>query len=48
VVNIYSSVGPTVPMSSLTSTGGQPHESRMPYLALNYCIAVHGIFQSRS
>jgi microcystin-dependent protein len=48
VVNIYSSAAPTVPMSSLTSTGGQPHENRMPYLAINYCIALQGIFPSRS
>jgi microcystin-dependent protein len=48
VVNIYSSAGPTVPMSSLASSGGQPHENRMPYLAINYCIALQGIFPTRS
>jgi microcystin-dependent protein len=28
--------------------GSQPHENRQPYLALNYCIAVVGIFPSRN
>lgn len=27
--------------------GGQPHENRPPHLALNYCIALQGIFPSR-
>jgi microcystin-dependent protein len=28
--------------------GGQPHENRMPTLALSYIIALQGIFPSRS
>jgi microcystin-dependent protein len=28
--------------------GGQPHENQMPYLVLNYCIALEGIFPSQS
>jgi microcystin-dependent protein len=28
--------------------GGQPHENRMPYNALNFCIALQGIFPSRN
>ncbi len=48
VVNIYSSAAPTVPMGSLRPAGGQPHENRMPFLGLNYCIALQGIFPSRS
>ncbi len=28
--------------------GGQPHENRSPYLALNFCIALVGLFPSRS
>lgn len=28
--------------------GNQPHENRMPYLAINYVIALEGIFPSRS
>ncbi|MGN7916202.1 MULTISPECIES: phage tail protein [Lysobacter] len=26
--------------------GGQPHENRQPYLAMNFCIALQGIFPS--
>ncbi len=46
--NIYSSAAPTIAMSSLGATGGQPHENRMPYLALNYCIALQGVFPSQN
>jgi microcystin-dependent protein len=28
--------------------GGQPHENRSPYLVLNWCIALIGIFPSRN
>ncbi len=28
--------------------GGQPHENRMPYNTLNFCIALQGIFPSRN
>lgn len=28
--------------------GGQPIDNRQPYLAMNYCIAVYGIFPSRN
>lgn len=27
--------------------GGQPHENRQPYLALNWCIALQGVYPSR-
>jgi len=47
-VNIYSSDPPTIAMTPLTSTGGQPHENRMPFLGLNYCIALQGVFPSRN
>ena len=30
------------------SGGGQPHENRQPLLALNFIIAIQGIFPSRS
>jgi microcystin-dependent protein len=33
---------------SSTSGGGQGHENRPPFLVLNYCIALSGIFPSRS
>jgi microcystin-dependent protein len=47
-MNIYSSAAPTIAMGSLAPTGGQPHDNRMPFLGLNYCIALQGIFPSRS
>jgi microcystin-dependent protein len=47
VVNIYGWAAPTVAMGSLGPAGGQPHENRMPFLGLNYCIALQGIFPSR-
>ena len=28
--------------------GSQPHENRQPYLAINYCIALYGVFPSRN
>ena len=30
------------------SGGGVPHENQMPYLVMNYCIALQGIFPSRN
>jgi len=35
--------------ASLTSVGGsQPHNNMMPYLVLNWCIALQGIFPSQN
>ena len=42
---------PTVPMAptAIASTsGGQAHANMMPYLGLRFCIAMSGIFPSRS
>jgi microcystin-dependent protein len=48
-VNIYAAASPAVPMAPLGIQGGsQPHENRMPFLVLNYCIAMIGIFPSRN
>jgi len=47
-VNIYSSAPPTIAMGSLGTAGGQAHENRMPFLALNYCIALSGVFPSQN
>ncbi|MFN0317387.1 MAG: phage tail protein [Burkholderiales bacterium] len=47
----YSSVAPDSSMSAqaIASTGGsQPHENRPPYLVINWCIALEGIFPSRN
>jgi microcystin-dependent protein len=30
------------------NTGGQPHNNIQPYLAINFCIAIEGIFPSRN
>jgi microcystin-dependent protein len=51
IVNLYTSdTAPTQSMASATvgPTGGQPHANMMPYLALNFCIAMSGIFPSRN
>ena len=36
------------PASILPIGGNQPHENRSPYLTLNFCIALQGIFPSRT
>lgn len=46
----YSTSAPDKPMSPQAlpaAGGGQAHENRQPYLALNFCIAMVGIFPSR-
>lgn len=50
-VNLFAPAGgPLATMAPcITPTGGgQPHTNRMPYIAMNYCIATQGIFPSRS
>ena len=47
----YRAPGVVAPMSaeSLSPAGvSQPHENRSPYLTLNFCIALQGIFPPRS
>lgn len=35
--------------ATISNTGGsQPHENRQPFLVLNFCIALQGIFPSRN
>ena len=50
--NLYASDSPAlVPMDEqgLTNTGGsQEHNNMQPYLALNICIALQGLYPSRS
>ena len=50
--NFYAPAGsPTVNMNAtaFSLTGGsQPHNNLMPYLTLNFCIAMQGVFPSRS
>lgn len=38
----------TLSPGSSPNAGGQPHENRPPYLVLNVCIALTGIFPSRN
>lgn len=50
-VNIFGTGSPNVAMSpaAITSNGGsQPHQNMQPYLTLNYCIALQGIFPSQN
>ena len=47
----YAPAGPTVnmhPAAFALSGGSLPHNNLMPYLILNFCIALQGIFPSRS
>ena len=39
---------PLNPLAVTTAGGGQPHENRPPWLALNFVIALQGIFPSRN
>jgi microcystin-dependent protein len=46
----YRTPGATVALSaaSLNAAGGaQPHENRQPFLGLNFCIALQGVFPPR-
>ncbi len=51
---IYNSTGGTPPQVPLAASaisnygGNQPHENMQPYLVLNFCIALVGIFPSRN
>jgi microcystin-dependent protein len=43
-----ASSGPQVALEGLGPTGGNvPHPNMMPYLAINYCISLSGLFPSR-
>jgi microcystin-dependent protein len=49
--NVFA--GPTslgaMSAATISTVGGnQPHENRQPYLVMNWCIALQGIFPSRS
>jgi microcystin-dependent protein len=51
ITMVYNAINPTIALHSNTvsnSTGNQPHNNMMPYLTLNYCIALEGIFPSRN
>lgn len=40
--------GQMSPNAILPAGGGQPHNNLQPYLTLNYCIALQGIFPARN
>lgn len=48
--NLYASTdGATMNANALAATGGgQPHNNLPPYLVLNFCIALQGVFPSRN
>src|SRR5437588_379722 len=49
--NIYGPVQNLTALSSQTITnvgGSQPHQNMQPYLTLNFCICIQGIFPSRN
>lgn len=47
--NAYAKANPptAITTGTITSTGGTPHENMSPYLAINFCIALVGIFPPR-
>ena len=49
--NVYAAPGNPVPLNAgvISSAGGsQPHENRQPFLTINFCMALQGIFPSRN
>jgi microcystin-dependent protein len=49
--NVYGARSQQVNMAAGTSAnvgGGQAHENMQPYLAVNFCIALQGLFPSRN
>ncbi len=48
IYGIGPSTGFLGPLAVGTSGGNNPHENRQPFLVLNFCIALQGIFPSRS
>jgi len=50
-LTIYSLQPPDTTLNPATVSnigGSQPHENRSPYLAMNWCIALQGIFPSQN
>ena len=50
-LNAYASPGETVELrpGSITNVGGeQAHDNMQPYIAVNFCIALQGLFPSRN
>jgi microcystin-dependent protein len=50
-VNTYAALQTAVPLASgqvALAGGAQPHNNLQPYLTLNWCIALQGVFPARS
>jgi microcystin-dependent protein len=49
-INMYNTTPNSLlnPVSVTVVGGSQPHENRQPYLVLNFCIALQGIFPSQN
>jgi microcystin-dependent protein len=45
---VYAGTSDTTMGAGGATGGGQPHENRQPYTAMNYIIALQGIFPSRN
>ena len=47
---VYALPPPNTAMNAnaIAPSGGQPHNNLMPYLTLNFCIALQGIFPARN
>jgi microcystin-dependent protein len=43
-----TSLTPMAPLALAVQGGSQPHENRQPFLTMNVCIALSGIFPSRN
>jgi microcystin-dependent protein len=52
VVNLYSAGGTATTLApgavAATPSGGQPHNNMQPFLVLNWCIAMQGVYPARS
>jgi microcystin-dependent protein len=49
--NIYSTTAPNAPMNAAAvgpAGGGQPHDNMLPFLCVNFIIALQGIFPPRN
>lgn len=49
--NVYSTTAPAAPMNAAAiglSGGNQPHENMLPFLCINFIIALEGIFPSQN
>jgi microcystin-dependent protein len=49
-INLYAAPNPLAPMAAQAlapNGGGQPHNNMQPYLTVNFCIALQGVFPPR-